>query len=193
MIKVLSKAFFSILIFGCIYKLYDCYFNNLIYTISSYDGKKYKVRNHSNKEKAANVLAELRARLEKLNKYLQNKYYSDNKCVNLIKQRFKPSNISETPQHSRNTSYSVNKGEQLVFCIRPKNDDSLFHEVNLLMFVAIHELAHVGSKSIGHNNEFYENFVFLLNEATQIGVYEKIDFDKDNKDYCGMKITSSPI
>jgi hypothetical protein len=193
MIKLLSKIIISIFIFLILFKLYDIYFNNLTVVKSELDGKIYKVRNEENKLLAADILAELRNRLEKLCNHLKKKYNKSNKCVNLIRHRFRPQNISETPEHSKNTSYSVNKGEKLVFCIRPRENKSKFHDVNLLMFVGIHELAHVGSVSIGHNDEFYNNFVFLLKEAVDIKVYERIDFDRDNKDYCGMKITSSPI
>ena len=193
MIYFLSRIIFSILIFYVLFKIYDFYFNNLCYVKSTIDGKSYKVRNIKTKQQSADLLAQLRGRLVKLSNHLKNKFNKENRCVNLIQKRFKPSNISETPEHSKNTSYSVNKGEQLVFCIRPKEEKEGLHDINLLMFVAIHELAHVGSVSIGHNDEFYDNFVFLLKEAVNIGVYEKIDFDKDNRTYCGMTITSSPI
>ena len=193
MIYFLSRIIFSILIFLLLFKLYDIYFNNLIYIKSQRDGVKYKVRNIKSKVEAADLLSELRERLEKLSNHINTKYNKDNQCARLIKKRFKPNNISETPEHSKNTSYSVNKGEKLVFCIRPRDKKEELHEVNLLMFVAIHELAHVGSVSIGHNDEFYDNFVFLLKEAVEIGVYQKIDFDRDNREYCGMTITSSPI
>jgi hypothetical protein len=193
MIYFLSRIIFSILIFMLLFRLYDIYFNNLTYVKSNMDGRKYKVRNIKTKDKAADLLAELRNRLERLYEHLKNKYGNDNQCVKLIKKRFKPNKISETPEHSRNTSYSVNKGEKLVFCIRPRDKREELHEINLLMFVAIHELAHVGSISIGHNDEFYNNFIFLLKESIKIGVYQKIDFDRNNKEYCGMTITSSPI
>jgi hypothetical protein len=193
MIYLLSRILISILIFYVLFRLYDIYFNNLTYVKSERDGKKYKVRNIKTKVEAADLLAELRERLEKLSNNLKNKYGKKNQCINLIQKRFRPRNISEVPEHSKNTSYSVNKGEKLVFCIRPKDEREAFHEINLLMFVAIHELAHVGSISIGHNDEFYDNFVFLLKEAIEIGVYQKIDFDRDNREYCGMTITSSPI
>jgi hypothetical protein len=193
MIYFLSRIIFSILIFMALFRLYDIYFNNLTYVKSKADGRKYKVRNITTKDKAADLLAELRSRLERLCGHIKNKYGKEHQCVKLIQKRFKPNNISETPEHSKNTSYSVNKGEQLVFCIRPREQKEELHEVNLLMFVAIHELAHVGSISIGHNDEFYDNFVFLLKEAVEIGVYQKIDFDRNNKEYCGMTITSSPI
>ena len=34
-----------------------------------------------------------------------------------------------------------------------------------MTFVGIHELGHVMSKTIGHNDEFWSNFKFLLKEA----------------------------
>ena len=41
------------------------------------------------------------------------------------------------------------------------------------MFVAIHELAHIMSKTYGHNDEFRENFIFLLDNASKCGIYDR--------------------
>ena len=60
------------------------------------------------------------------------------------------------------------------------------------MFVAIHELSHVASESIGHNKEFWDNFKFLLKEATDAGVYKMVDYSSNNTEYCGMTITDNP-
>ena len=65
------------------------------------------------------------------------------------------------------TSYSLNKGEKIVFCLRSEETKQL-HDINIIMFVAIHELAHVMSVTIGHNEEFYTNFRFLLQELFMI-------------------------
>ena len=40
------------------------------------------------------------------------------------------------------------------------------------MFVAIHELAHIASETIGHNDEFWNNFKFLLDNAVEIKIYK---------------------
>ena len=61
------------------------------------------------------------------------------------------------------------------------------------MFVVIHELAHLGSVSYGHNGEFMETFKFLLNAAMKYGLYEKIDFYTQNTEYCGMQIKTTPV
>ena len=63
---------------------------------------------------------------------------------------------------------------------------------NLLMFVALHELAHVMTKSIGHTDEFWNNFKFLLKHAAENNLYKKHDFRKKPEKYCGTTITDSP-
>ena len=60
------------------------------------------------------------------------------------------------------------------------------------MFVAIHELSHTMTKSIGHRSEFWSNFKFMLENAKEAGLHEPIDYSKTPKEYCSMKITDNP-
>ena len=60
------------------------------------------------------------------------------------------------------------------------------------MYVALHELSHIATKSIGHTDEFWENFKFLITEAKKIGVYNPVDYKKEPSRYCGMNITDNP-
>ena len=60
------------------------------------------------------------------------------------------------------------------------------------MYVALHELAHTSCISTGHNDEFWSNFKFLIQVAAKIGVYQLVDYNKTNKEYCGMTITENP-
>jgi predicted metal-dependent hydrolase len=60
------------------------------------------------------------------------------------------------------------------------------------MFVAIHEIAHIMTLSVGHTEEFWQNFKFLLEHAVQLGIYEPIDYKKNPKNYCGMTISDNP-
>ena len=60
------------------------------------------------------------------------------------------------------------------------------------MFVGIHEIGHCMSKKIGHGDEFWQNFRFLLDNAVKIGIYQPVDYKKDNVIYCGMPITDNP-
>lgn len=108
---------------------------------------------------------------------------------------FNPNKISETTPDAKYTSYSVNKGEKIVMCIRNKksaNQDII--KLNTLMFVAIHETAHLMTKSIGHPPEFWDNFRILINIAKDknVNVYKEVDFNLYPEPYCGMTINSVP-
>lgn len=108
---------------------------------------------------------------------------------------FNPNKISETTPDAKYTSYSVNKGEKIVMCIRNKktvNQDII--NLNTLMFVALHETAHLMTKSVGHHPEFWDNFRILINIAVdpKVGVYKEVDFNLYPEPYCGMTINSVP-
>ena len=89
------------------------------------------------------------------------------------------------------TSYSINKGEKIVFCLRSKDTSNKLVDINTMMFVAIHELAHLMTKSVGHTPEFWTNMKYLLKKAIDIKLYVKQDFSKNPVNYCGTKITNS--
>ena len=44
--------------------------------------------------------------------------------------------FSESTDNSKFTSYSINKGEEIVFCLRSSKNGEL-HDINELMYVAI--------------------------------------------------------
>jgi predicted metal-dependent hydrolase len=75
---------------------------------------------------------------------------------------------------------------------REKEDNDHLIDENTLMFVAIHELSHIMTKSIGHKTEFWQNFKFLLGEAKDAGIHTPVDYKKQPKEYCGMKIHDNP-
>lgn len=99
-------------------------------------------------------------------------------------------NIKESWKNE-STSYSINKGEQLVFCIRDKLNNSI-HDINTLMFVAIHELAHIVTNELQHTKKFWNNMKKLLHRAEDIGVYRYVDYSTNPVEYCGMMIDSAP-
>ena len=171
---------------------YEHFSNEVKYTISTIDNKPYLVRNLPNSIDAANLLATTKNKLVKLVKYVSIQYPKDIAVKRLV-MKYNPDNISETGKNSKYTSYSVNKGEKIVFCIRSRDKEEKLVKPNTLMFVALHELAHVMTKSIGHTDEFWSNFKFLLKEAIKIQLYKKQDFRKYPVKYCGTEITDSPL
>ena len=60
------------------------------------------------------------------------------------------------------------------------------------MFVVIHELSHVMTKTVGHTTEFWNNMGFLLKKAEKLDMYEPKDYSKEPVDYCGMEINTTP-
>lgn len=163
---------------------------------SSVDGKSYKVRDMPDKQKAADMLAHLRLRMNKLKMHVESKF-PDKPQVKQLKTNFKaePHRILESTPDAEYTSYSVNKGEAVHFCLRQRGDDEheKLVESDIMTFVAIHEMAHMITEAVGHPPEFWNNFGWLLREAEAIGVYKHRDFREHPVSYCGMKITDQPV
>jgi predicted metal-dependent hydrolase len=166
------------------------HYGEVEYVRSSSDNKEYLVRNLSDKQLAADLLASVTKDLQKLVQHMLAKY-PDRETTQQLYKNFNPSSISEGSVDSGYTSYSVNKGEKIIICIRQK--DKSFVDKNTIMYVAVHELGHLMTKEIGHTPAFWENFKFLLGEAVVIGLYKKVDFDKKPAEYCGISITGSVI
>lgn len=106
---------------------------------------------------------------------------------------FNPDAFSETTPDSKYTSYSVNKGEKVIMCMRSKDSDEKLVKENIMTFVAIHELGHLMTKSIGHEPDFWNNMRLLLKIAIDNGLYKNVDFNSTPKDYCGIKISDTPL
>jgi hypothetical protein len=160
--------------------------------VSSVDGNKYCVRERENIEKAADLLAKIAGKCKELVTYVTNKY-PDKENVKRLHANFNPKKIMETLPTSSYTAYSENKGEKVAFCLNKekKDNDNLIDE-STLTFVAIHELSHVMTKSIGHKSEFWSNFKFLLECAKEAGIHNPVDYKEEPKQYCGMKIHDNP-
>ena len=166
--------------------------SEVMYIKSSIDNNEYLVRNADNKEEAADMLAKLRIKLEKICEKMVKKYPKDESVIRM-NERFNPNNISESGKSSQYTSYSVNKGEKIVFCIRQKDENQTLVDENTVTFVAIHELSHIMTKSTGHTKEFWDNFKRLLKEAIENNLYTKEDYSSNPKEYCGIKVSDSPL
>lgn len=168
---------------------------NLVKVMSALDGREYMVQNLPDMNAAADRLAEIRLDLNKiLHEYKQIEYAQDDACKRLI-ERFHPDNLMENSVDSQYTSYSENKGERIVLCLRDKHDPPSFPliEKNTVMFVVLHEMAHLMTASTGHTQEFWSNFRRLLEDAMKLGVYEHVNYSRTPVEYCGMMITDSPL
>lgn len=162
---------------------------------SSIDNKTYFVRNKNNSKDAANLLANVKTNMLILNNYLINnksKFKEYEPYINLLNERINDVILRESGENNSFTSYSVNKGESIVFCLRSKQTEELY-DINLLMYVALHEMAHIACPEYDHTPLFKKIFAFFTKVAIELNIYKYINFDKDNVNYCGLTISNSII
>ena len=100
--------------------------------------------------------------------------------------------VHETDPESDLTSFSINKGEEVSFCLRSKNSKKL-HDINLLMYVAIHEMAHFACPEVGHGELYKKIFKKFIEEAIKIGIYNYVNYESNPVEYCGMILSSSIV
>ena len=182
-----------VLIF-CLYFYSEHFLNEVEYVKSKVDNMFYLVQNLPDKQEASDLLAKVNNRIKKFINYLRQKHYNDPNILRLFR-NYNENQISESLPNSQYTSYSVNKGEKIIFCVREreKNNNSLM-DINTMMFVAIHELSHLMSISVGHTDEFWSNMKFLLKEAINCphNIYKYTPYHLKPKKYCGTLITDTP-
>jgi predicted metal-dependent hydrolase len=189
--KDFTSFFICIILITILYIHLENKFTDVEYIKSNVDGNKYLVRNLKDKQEAADLLAQIRANLVKVSQELK-KTNNDNVDVNRMINNFNPDNLSESTHENKYTSYSVNKGEKIVFCMRSRDEKQKLVDLNIMMFVALHELAHTMTKSVGHTQEFWNNFRVLLRNARKLGVYKRVNYNDKPVEYCGTKITDDP-
>ena len=160
--------------------------------VSTVDGNKYCVREREKLQDAADMLAKVNTKCKQLVDYTNQKY-GEKENVKRLVNGYNPKKIMETLPTSEYTAFSENKGEKLAFCLnRDKKGESNMIDEHTLMFVAIHELSHIATKSVGHKQEFWDNFKFLLENAKECGVHSPVDYKNKPTQYCGMDIKDNP-
>lgn len=186
----LTNLLLGVVVLGYIF---DYIYKNINMTsvTSTIDGRSYRVRKLPDKQQAADKIAEISNKLTNLVDYVF-KTNPDKEGVYQLKTNFNSHNIIENAPGGQYTAYSVNKGEQLALCLRNAKDDT-FIDLNLILFVSIHELAHVMTDEIGHTDKFWANMKYLLEQAIQIGVYNYEDYKQTPQMYCGLEINSTPL
>ena len=189
-----STLFYILLVFiliVCLKIYYDSDAFNLKCIIASKDGNRYCVRERAKLELAANLLATVTQKCKEMVKYMKENHPSDPRVIRLV-EGFNPKKISETLPTSELTAYSENKGEKIAFCLNTTKDGNKLIDINTLTFVALHELSHIMTESIGHKQDFWQNFKFLLTNAKDANIYQPIDYKNNPQQYCGMNINDNP-
>lgn len=176
------------------------------YVKSDIDNRVYLIRRGRNKSEAflkesANVLAIINQRIERLIEHLDKNFSNDDTkafFIKKLKENYNPYMISEAAVDPRYTTFTVDK-KDINICLRTRNHYEKIYDINLLMYVVIHELAHLcnysrdGTPIIGHGREFKEIFAFLVSESIKLKLYDYEDYSKSPKEYCNIVINSSII
>ncbi|CAK0773842.1 WLM domain-containing protein [Gammaproteobacteria bacterium] len=161
--------------------------------LSRIDNRYYTVRNTDKKQEAADKLAIINFKIIQLIHSLSNddnSSYKEN--IGLLNTRYDPDSLCENIDQS-DTSFTINKGESIHFCLTTRDDESNIYDNNIMLFVAIHELAHIGCHSVGHTPEFNKFFQYILSHAVELGIYKYQNYYKKNEEYCGININSTPL
>lgn len=164
---------------------------NSISVKSNIDNQYYIVRNNKNKQESADTLALINMKVMKLINHLK-ETEKNNRNVDLLISRYTRHSLMENIELD-NTTYTINKGTEISVCLSTRDTHEKIYDINKLMFVIIHELAHVGSKSYGHNAEFRVFFIYLLKKSIEIGIYKYEDYSNQPAEYCGITINTTPI
>lgn len=160
------------------------------------DGQHYEMQNLPAKEAAVKLMSEIRGALVKLHEhYKETPGLSQDPPVGRFIARFTPDVFVENDMDSKDTSYSENKGQKIVVCLRDKTNAPKYPliEKNTVMFVMLHEMAHLMTETIGHTQEFWTNFKRILGDAVQLGLYTPVNYAHQPTPYCGMLISDSPL
>lgn len=100
-------------------------------------------------------------------------YYSSSNhpIIQEIKANFALLNpdYAKIPIKEGDSAYTEDK-EVIVLCLK-NPDTGKYYDINTLMYVALHELAHYTSKNHGHGQEFRTRFAQLLKEGANVGIY----------------------
>lgn len=168
--------------------------------VQAQDKKVYKVlTEYKDYNEAVDRLAMINQQNTKLIEYMNKKYGSQNSKGAILAQRLKDryredtleENYSDDPS---NTSYTLEKGDKIAYCLREKiTGNEKLHDQHILEFVNLHEIAHVASEGYGHDEEFWDNFKFILNEANEAKLHTPRDYARFPINYCGMDVSYNPF
>ena len=176
---------------------------------SNIDNHFYLIRRKSQSNEflveSANILALVNQKIEKLIAYLKQKYpdylnlrESKHYYIKFLAEKYTRNILSEGNVDKQYTTYTIDKGDIRV-CLRTRDSDDKPYDINLLLYVLIHELAHLcnydrnGKAIIGHGIEFINIFKFLIKSAIEINVYEYVDYAKKPVNYCDMELNSQVV
>jgi len=159
------------------------------------DGHEYDMQNLPHKEEAVELMVKIRTNLDALRDSYREPALSADPPVARFLANYSSDVFVENDMSSPDTSYSENKGQKVVVCLRDKTKkpDYPLVDINTIMFVMLHEMSHLMTETIGHTPEFWGNFKRILHDAVKLGIYKPVNYAHAPTPYCGMTITDTPM
>jgi hypothetical protein len=104
--------------------------------------------------------------------------------LDIVRKNFTKINPEYTkiPLRAGDSAYTENK-HVITLCLQDPSTKK-YYGINTIMYVALHELSHVITKSKGHGDEFKHNFAKLLEQGSKLDIYDpRIPIPST---YCGI-------
>ena len=163
---------------------------NITVLKSTNDNRKYRLLDLPGKEKCMEILVQLNKNVIQLLSYVKDE---DREGIKDLLDNYRPDSLCENLENRSLQAYSLNKGEEICLCLREPDDElKIIDDMNTLMFVLVHELAHLMTDDIGHTNKFWNNMAYLLKKSSEINLYNPINYKISPVMYCGVKIDETP-
>lgn len=87
-----------------------------------------------------------------------------------LKHRWNCTILGERSENTSLLGVTIDKGKEVRLCLRDQDDN--IESFNSILYVMLHELAHVMSKTLGHGGEFETNMERIVKAAVDSNVYE---------------------
>jgi len=152
--------------------------------VRAMNGRVYQVMNKGDTQQAADTLASLEIQIKDFVKTAAVAYPGHN----LERVRF--NGITELPPTNETVAFTMDKRD-LFLCIR--DADGNVQNFEDLMFILLHEIAHMANPTHGHDERFWKQFKKILEMAHELGYVPYKDYDKYSATVCGTEITSNPL
>lgn len=157
------------------------------------DGKTYMVLDYKDSSRAAEYLAKINENMGVFIRQLKIKYGRDHVMVNSIANNYNPDVLVEHIPNFRepHIAFTRNKGDEIYVCLRDLHGN--LEDFNTVMFVTLHELAHISIEPFGHPEEFWIAFKWILREAIYVDIYEPINYFTNPTRYHNVFIDYTPL